>query len=63
MQGKKEPVKSPSAEEGLEFVAGTAEEKERLDVFLARNVPGMTRSQAARRLEGGKVLVNGRREK
>ena len=63
MQGKKEPGKSPPAEEDLEFVAGTAEEKERLDVFLARNVPGMTRSQAARRLDGGKILVNGRREK
>lgn len=55
--------KQPPAGNGIELIAGAAEEKERLDVFLARHVSGMTRSQVSRRLDEEKVIVNGRREK
>lgn len=63
MHREKTPEKNPDGENGIEFVAGAKEERERLDVFLARNISGMTRSQVSRRLDEGKVIVNGRREK
>lgn len=46
--------------EKLEFIVGTAEAGERLDIFLARRMPDWSRSQVRRLVQSGRVAVEGR---
>lgn len=46
--------------ERREFVVGAAEAGERLDIFLARRMPGWSRSQVRRLVQSGRVAVDGR---
>lgn len=50
-------------ERELQFVVEPAQAGQRLDVFLAGNIEGLSRSRAQRLIDGGHVAVMGRSEK